>query len=143
MLINSRSIFSFGPKKHSVSWFPVYFRKLKSIEKSNTKVKKEIEAKGLVERYTEELGGFTLSGLPKEVVCAQSCPALCDPTACSPPGSSVHEILWAKTHWSGLPFVSPGDFPDPRIKPGSPALRADSLPSESPGKPHKAHLTYM
>ena len=37
--------------------------------------------------------------------------------------------------WSGLPFPSPGDLPDPGIKPGSPALRADALPSEPPGKP--------
>ena len=33
-------------------------------------------------------------------------------------------------YWSGLPFPSTGDLPDPRIKPGSPALKADSLPSE-------------
>ena len=36
---------------------------------------------------------------------------------------------------SGLPFPSPGALPDPEIKPGSPALQADSLPSEPPGKP--------
>ena len=36
--------------------------------------------------------------------------------------------------WSGLPFLSPGDLPDPGIKPGSPALQADGLPSEPPGK---------
>ena len=36
--------------------------------------------------------------------------------------------------WSGLPFPSPGDLPDPGIKPASPALQADSLPSEPPGK---------
>ena len=33
-------------------------------------------------------------------------------------------------YWSGLPFPSPGDLPNPGIKPGSPALQADSLPSE-------------
>ena len=33
-------------------------------------------------------------------------------------------------YWSGLPFPSPGDFPDPGIKPRSPALQADALPSE-------------
>ena len=38
-------------------------------------------------------------------------------------------------YWSGWPFPSPGDLPDPRIEPGSPALQADSLPSEAPGKP--------
>ena len=37
--------------------------------------------------------------------------------------------------WSGLPFPSAGDLPDPGIKPGSPALQADALPSEPPGKP--------
>ena len=37
-------------------------------------------------------------------------------------------------YWSGLPFPSPGDFPDPGIEPGSPALEADTLTSEPPGK---------
>ena len=36
-------------------------------------------------------------------------------------------------YWSGLPFPSPGDLPNPGIKPGSPALQADALPSEPPG----------
>ena len=39
-------------------------------------------------------------------------------------------------YWSGLPFPSPGDLPDPEIKFKSPILQADSLPSETPGKPH-------
>jgi len=56
--------------------------------------------------------------------------------------------LWTVTHqvplfmefsrqvyWSGLPFPSPGDLPDSGIESGSPALQADSLPSELPGKP--------
>ena len=38
-------------------------------------------------------------------------------------------------YWSGLPFPSPGDLPDLVIEHGSPALQADSLPSEPPGKP--------
>ena len=40
-------------------------------------------------------------------------------------------------YWCGLPFPSPGDLPNPGIKPRSPALQADSLPSEPPGKPTK------
>ena len=40
---------------------------------------------------------------------------------------------------SGLPFPSPGDLPDPRIKPRSPSLQADALPSEPPGKPIYEH----
>ena len=38
-------------------------------------------------------------------------------------------------YWSGLPFPSSGDLPDPGIKPRSPALQTDALPSEPPGKP--------
>ena len=37
-------------------------------------------------------------------------------------------------YWSGLPFLSPWDLPDLGIKPGSPALQADALLSEPPGK---------
>ena len=43
--------------------------------------------------------------------------------------------LSRQEHWSGLPFPSPGDLPDPGIEPGSPALQADALTSEPPGKP--------
>ena len=38
-------------------------------------------------------------------------------------------------YWSGLPFPSPGNLPNPVIEPGSPALQADTLPSEPLGKP--------
>ena len=38
-------------------------------------------------------------------------------------------------YWSGLPFPSPGDLPDPGIEPRSPTLQADALTSEPPGKP--------
>ena len=51
---------------------------------------------------------------------------------CSLPSSSVHGILQATGCWSGLP--SPGDLPDPGIKPRSPAFQADSLPTEPAGK---------
>ena len=58
---------------------------------------------------------------------------------CSPPGSSVHGIL-RQEYWSGLPFPSPGDLADPGIEPRSPALQADALTSEPPGKPIKRHI---
>ena len=45
-------------------------------------------------------------------------------------------------YWSELSFPSPEDFPYPEIKPGSPALQADSLPSEPPGKPTAAVPVY-
>ena len=37
-------------------------------------------------------------------------------------------------YWSGLPFPSPGDLPNPEMEPGSPELQTDALPSEPPGK---------
>ena len=47
-------------------------------------------------------------------------------------------------YWSGLPFPPPGNLPDPGIESWSPALQADSLPSEPPGKPLSSLLTsYM
>ena len=45
-------------------------------------------------------------------------------------------------YWSGLPFPSPGDLPDPGIKPRSPALQADSLPTELWGKPTNEKLPH-
>ena len=70
------------------------------------------------------------------VLVAQSCPTLCDPIDCSPPGSSVHGIPQARIlEW--LPFPSPGDLPDSGSKSGSPTLQADYLPSEPPEKPMK------
>ena len=49
-------------------------------------------------------------------------------------------------YWSGLPFPSPGHFPDSGIEPGSPALQADSLPSELQGSPYvtrNSHKNYV
>ena len=40
-------------------------------------------------------------------------------------------------YWSGLPFHSPEDVPEPEVEPMSPALQADSLPSEPSGKAYK------
>ena len=54
--------------------------------------------------------------------------------------------LSRQEYWSGWPFPSPEDLPNPGIEPASPALQADSLLSEPPGKPwsqempHKCHM---
>ena len=64
---------------------------------------------------------------------AQLCPTLCNPMGCSLPGSSVRGIFQARVlEWVSMSFS--GDLPDPGIEPGSPALQADALPSEPPGK---------
>ena len=47
-------------------------------------------------------------------------------------------VFSRQEYWSGLPFTAPGDLPNPGIKPRSPALQADSLPTELRGKPQKA-----
>ena len=61
---------------------------------------------------------------------------------CSPSGSSVQEFS-RQEYWSGLSFPSPGDLPDPGIKPGSlmsPALADELLP---PGKPLDATILML
>ena len=46
-------------------------------------------------------------------------------------------------YWSGLSLPSPGDLPDPGIELGSPALQADSLPSEPSGKPNLIWIPFI
>ena len=73
------------------------------------------------------------------VLVAQSYLTLCDPVDCSSLGSLVHGILQARIlEW--IAFPSPGDLPDPAIELQPPALQADSLPSELPGRPSLAKL---
>ena len=64
---------------------------------------------------------------------AKLCPTLVTPwtVSCQAPLSMGFYI---QEYWSGLPFPSPGDLPDPGIEPGSPALQAESLPTELQGK---------
>ena len=50
------------------------------------------------------------------------------------PGRLQSMGLSRQEYWSGLPFPSPGDLPDPGIEPRSPTLQADALTSEPPGK---------
>ena len=65
---------------------------------------------------------------------SQSCPTLCDPMDCSPSGSSVHGILQARIlKGVAIPFSRRSSWP--RDWTWSPALQADSLPSEVSGKP--------
>ena len=58
---------------------------------------------------------------------------------CSLPGSSVQMGFNRQEYWSGLPFPSPGDLPNPKMERGSPALQADSEPpGESRERLHSA-----
>ena len=74
--------------------------------------------------------------VPFAVLClaAQSCPTLCDPMDCSPPGSSVHGASPGKNTGVGCHALLQRESSQPR----SPALQADSLLTEPPGKPKNA-----
>ena len=70
-------------------------------------------------------------------VCAQSLSLV---QLCATPWTVAHQAPLSmgfprQEYWSGLPFPPPEDLPDPGIEPGSPALQADTLTSEPPGKP--------
>ena len=60
------------------------------------------------------------------------------PTPCQVPLSMG---FFRQECWSGLPFPSPGALPDPGIEPGSPALQADSLPTELSGNQQYIYLS--
>ena len=63
---------------------------------------------------------------------AKSCPTLVTPWTVARQVPLPMEFS-RQEYWSGLPFPSPGDLPNPGTEPGSPALQADSLPPELPG----------
>ena len=68
----------------------------------------------------------------------QSCRALCGRwTVAHQAPLSVG--FFRQEYWSGSPFPSPGHLLDPGIEPRSPALQADSLPTELQGKPYMGH----
>ena len=70
-----------------------------------------------------------------KVLVTQSCPTVCDPMDRSPQAPPSMGFS-RQEYWSQLPFPLLEELPNPGIKPGSPALQADSLPSEPPGKPN-------
>ena len=69
----------------------------------------------------------TQSCIQQIIVCAQSCVTLCNPMDCSPPGASVWNSS-RQEYWSGLPFPTPGDLPDPGVEPVS--LASSTLAGE-------------
>ena len=94
--------------------------------------------------YTQ---GFSLANIrhprgtikqQKLPLCVLSCSVVSDSAtpwtaACQAPLSMGFS---RQEYWSGLPCPPPGDLPNSGIKPRSPSLQADSLPTEPPGKPH-------
>ena len=78
-----------------------------------------------------------------KVKVTQLCPTLCCPmdswTIADQAPLSME--FSRQEYQSRLPFPSPGDLPNPGTEAGSPALQADSLPSEPPGKPSHMQMT--
>ena len=72
-----------------------------------------------------------INGNPLQYSC------LGNPMDCSPTGSSVHGTSQARI-WEWLPFISPGDLPDPGIEPASPTLAGGFFTTEPPEKPRKS-----
>ena len=71
---------------------------------------------------------------------AKSCPTLLTPWTVAHQ-APLSMGFSRQEYWSELPFASPGAFPDPGIKPRSPALQADSLPTVLQGKPLSMYTT--
>ena len=67
-------------------------------------------------------------GRKVKVLVAQLCQTLCDSVDNIAQQDLLSMEFSKQEYWSGLPFPSPGDLPDPGIKPRSPALQVDSLP---------------
>ena len=77
-----------------------------------------------------------------DVLVVQSCPPLFDRMVCSPQ-APLSMRFSRQEYWSGLPFPSPGDVPNPLIELRSPALQADPLPTEPPGNEGRNRYTNM
>ena len=73
------------------------------------------------------------------VLVAHVCLTLCNPMDLASQAKSAHRIS-RQEYWNKLPFSSPEDILDSGIESGSPALQADSLLSEPPGKPYKVEV---
>ena len=89
---------------------------------------------GSLPRSQQGIHGTKIKRMISEVKVTQSCQTL------ATPWTVAHKVPLSmgfsrQDYWSGLPFPSPGDLPDPGIEPMTPALQADSLPTELGGKP--------
>ena len=113
----------------------MFFLLLKSILKNTTNNEMSTEESLhnlILKNWRGNLSDWVYACVHVCVLLDHLCPTLCNPIDCSPPGSSVHGDTPGKNTWVGW-SPSPGDLPNPGIKPRSPALQADSLLSELPG----------
>ena len=109
------------------------------VTKSQTRLSDWTELNGMAFQNFVKLGrGFVTLFLPIISCRLPLCCVLCLVAQLYSTLCARLFCLWGfsrQEYWSGLPCPLPGDLPNPGIKPMSPALQADSLPSEPPGKP--------
>ena len=124
-LVTSGGLSSGTPKHMSISYGTLFGKK------ASLQVKLKMTSEEIILAYLW-FGGLA----------TKSCPTLVTPwtVACQAPLSMGFS---RQEYWSVLPFPSPGDLPDSGIKPRSPKLRADSLPTEPLGKPIVSESNYQ
>ena len=104
-----------GSRVASLSYIPCFFSALQSV----LWVLRAFTRKGIA------YGSTLICHIKDEGVCPkllQSCPTLCNPMDRRPPEAPLSMGFSGREYWSGLPSSSPGDLPDPGMKPLSPAL---------------------
>ena len=119
----------FSTRKHLPDVFSLYV--LPNIQRityrSFPNSSKRLKRRGRSQRHSMMVP--TLIPQPVRVQVTQPCPALLIP-------QTIQSMEFSRPeYWCGQPFSSPGDLPNPGIKPRSPVLQADSLPAEPSGKP--------
>ena len=100
-----------------------------NISELNSPIKKQRLAEWIFKKMMIPLYDVYKKREEREV--SQLCLTLCDPMDCTYQAPPSMGFSWQE-YWSGVPFPSPGDLPDPGIEPRSPALQTDTLPSEPP-----------
>ena len=103
------------------------------MEKSKVGRKRQVR-NPMKQAVTEAVSALSIFQFWLVGLVANSCPTFETPwtVACQ---ALLRVGFSRQEYWSGLPFPSPGDLPDPGIRPGSPVLQAHSLPTELWGKP--------
>ena len=124
--------FSISPSNEYSGWFPLGWTDLLAVQGT---------LKHLLQHHSSKASVLRCSAF------FMSCSHICSSSSLAAKSSPTLAIPWTvalqvplsmgfsrRQYWSGLPFPSPGSLPNPGIKSGSPALQADSLPTELQGK---------
>ena len=124
-----------GFPRHFAELHPIFHSMPLSFHRSQTCI-------GLLRHLTPPVSTPLFLRHMCSVLITQSCQTLCNPMTVARQAPLSMEFS-KQDYWSGLPFPSQGDLPDPGIEPESPALQADSLPSEPPPSPEKLFCFWL